>query len=531
MVANVVRRDVGARRRDPRPRVVLVAGVLGHAVHGKGVERLEEQRADAPGEHRRVGVHPPDRVTWGEPALALRAPDPLRGLLPVWPGDLVAQGAGQAAAYGSGDHVPSIAGRWSDHLRTPPRTDRAPSEGAPCSPVWWGCWIVPTTWASVSGCEPSDDSPSVPSCPSRCAAARRAGHQPALVLAPRDAGPLRGRRRRRVGVHAATTRCGCSGAVSPARLDELAADKRFLRRLRAGRAPTSSTTSPATAGTSAAAGQTAAARDRLLLPGVRHHRGAAAVLRRPRHPGRRPPQDRQRPRRPDHRRRAALPARLLPPVAVPRRLAAGDLPGPRPRRAADRAAARGRRLGGARSPSALPGDAAAAWPASGSPRSAGCRCCCSTPTSRRTRRSLREVTDRLYGGNTEHRLRQEMLLGIGGVRALRAYSPDHRRPGARGVPHQRGPRRLPRPRADPRAHRGRRRPDLDFDAALEVSRAGTVFTTHTPVPAGIDRFPRDLIAQYFGGDNACARRPASSGSWRSAPRTSTAATRRCSTWR
>ncbi len=39
--------------------------------------------------------------------------------------------------------------------------------------------------------------------------------------------------------------------------------------------------------------------------------------------------------------------------------------------------------------------------------------------------------------------------------------------------------------------------------ALEVSRAGTVFTTHTPVPAGIDRFPLDLVAQYFGGDNAC----------------------------
>jgi starch phosphorylase len=44
---------------------------------------------------------------------------------------------------------------------------------------------------------------------------------------------------------------------------------------------------------------------------------------------------------------------------------------------------------------------------------------------------------------------------------------------------------------------------LDFGTALEVSRAGTVFTTHTPVPAGIDRFPRDLMEQYFGGDNAC----------------------------
>jgi starch phosphorylase len=42
---------------------------------------------------------------------------------------------------------------------------------------------------------------------------------------------------------------------------------------------------------------------------------------------------------------------------------------------------------------------------------------------------------------------------------------------------------------------------LDFDTALEMTRAGTVFTTHTPVPAGIDRFDRDLIEQYFGGDN------------------------------
>jgi starch phosphorylase len=43
---------------------------------------------------------------------------------------------------------------------------------------------------------------------------------------------------------------------------------------------------------------------------------------------------------------------------------------------------------------------------------------------------------------------------------------------------------------------------LDFEAALEATRGGTVFTTHTPVPAGIDRFPMSLIEQYFGGDNA-----------------------------
>src|SRR5205085_5367337 len=44
---------------------------------------------------------------------------------------------------------------------------------------------------------------------------------------------------------------------------------------------------------------------------------------------------------------------------------------------------------------------------------------------------------------------------------------------------------------------------LSFDEAMAAVRAGTVFTTHTPVPAGIDRFPRELIAAYFGGDNAC----------------------------
>jgi starch phosphorylase len=43
---------------------------------------------------------------------------------------------------------------------------------------------------------------------------------------------------------------------------------------------------------------------------------------------------------------------------------------------------------------------------------------------------------------------------------------------------------------------------LTFEEALEAVRAGTVFTTHTPVPAGIDRFPMDMIARQFGGDNA-----------------------------
>jgi len=111
---------------------------------------------------------------------------------------------------------------------------------------------------------------------------------------------------------------------------------------------------------------------------------------------------------------------------------------------------------------------------------------------------LRSVTDRLYGGTTEHRLLQELLLGVGGVRALRAHSritgapePEvfHTNEGHAGF------LGIERIRELTVAEGG---PGLDFDTALELSRAGTVFTTHTPVPAGIDRFPRDLVAQYFG---------------------------------
>jgi starch phosphorylase len=111
--------------------------------------------------------------------------------------------------------------------------------------------------------------------------------------------------------------------------------------------------------------------------------------------------------------------------------------------------------------------------------------------------SDREVTDRLYGGGSEHRLHQEMLLGIGGVRAVRAFcritgspAPDvfHTNEGHAGF--------LGLERIREYAAQG-----MDFDAALEATRAGTVFTTHTPVPAGIDRFGVDLIEQHFGGPN------------------------------
>ncbi|MFC3688223.1 alpha-glucan family phosphorylase [Aquipuribacter hungaricus] len=109
----------------------------------------------------------------------------------------------------------------------------------------------------------------------------------------------------------------------------------------------------------------------------------------------------------------------------------------------------------------------------------------------------RTVTDRLYGGSKEHRLQQEMLLGIGGVRALRLFArltgspaPEvfHSNEGHAGF--------LGIERIRELTSEG-----LDFDEALESVRAGTVFTTHTPVPAGIDRFGRDQIETYFGGDN------------------------------
>src|SRR5213083_695367 len=109
--------------------------------------------------------------------------------------------------------------------------------------------------------------------------------------------------------------------------------------------------------------------------------------------------------------------------------------------------------------------------------------------------ALREVTDRLYGGGSEHRLRQELLLGIGGVRAVRAFcaltghpQPEvfHTNEGHAGF--------LGLERIREYAEAG-----LSFDEAIEVCRAGTVFTTHTPVAAGIDRFPRTLVEQHFSG--------------------------------
>ncbi len=140
--------------------------------------------------------------------------------------------------------------------------------------------------------------------------------------------------------------------------------------------------------------------------------------------------------------------------------------------------------------------------------------------------ALRSVTDRLYGGGGEHRLLQELLLGVGGVRAIKLYSQ------LSGAP-------FPEVFHTNEGHAGflglERISDLiggglTFAEALQVVRAGTVFTTHTPVPAGIDRFDvetdRTLLLH-----RPAARVSGPRTSCRSASRSTRAATRSSSTWR
>ena len=106
---------------------------------------------------------------------------------------------------------------------------------------------------------------------------------------------------------------------------------------------------------------------------------------------------------------------------------------------------------------------------------------------------LRSLTDRLYGGGEDERLLQELLLGVGGVRALRAFSRVTGAP-APGVFHMNEGHAgfLGVERIRELVAQGWR-----FAQALEAVRGGTVFTTHTPVPAGIDRFPRVRIEEHF----------------------------------
>ncbi len=103
----------------------------------------------------------------------------------------------------------------------------------------------------------------------------------------------------------------------------------------------------------------------------------------------------------------------------------------------------------------------------------------------------RQITGRLYGGDHDMRIRQEMVLGIGGVRALTALGKAptvcHMNEGHSAFS---GLERI---------RMVMEQQHLDYSTAREVVAAGTCFTTHTPVPAGNDIFAPSLVQHYFAG--------------------------------
>jgi starch phosphorylase len=102
----------------------------------------------------------------------------------------------------------------------------------------------------------------------------------------------------------------------------------------------------------------------------------------------------------------------------------------------------------------------------------------------------RGITSELYGGNSELRLKQEMVLGIGGWRLLEALGIEpqvcHLNEGHAAFA------------ILERAYGFMTKTGLSFDAALTATRAGNLFTTHTAVAAGFDCFQASLIQQYLG---------------------------------
>ncbi len=100
------------------------------------------------------------------------------------------------------------------------------------------------------------------------------------------------------------------------------------------------------------------------------------------------------------------------------------------------------------------------------------------------------ITDSLYGGDEEMRIRQEMILGIGGLRALKAVGINptvcHMNEGHAAF------------MSVERIRQFMVENNCDFRTARQVVVSGNVFTTHTPVPAGFDRFPPGMVERYLG---------------------------------
>ncbi len=113
-----------------------------------------------------------------------------------------------------------------------------------------------------------------------------------------------------------------------------------------------------------------------------------------------------------------------------------------------------------------------------------------TNTPENSRPEDRGITSQLYGGDSDTRIRQEIVLGIGGMRALEAlgYNPTvfHMNEGHSAF------------LAIERIRLFIERQGLTFEEALEATRVNNVFTTHTPVPAGIDLFDPGLVYHYLG---------------------------------
>jgi len=102
----------------------------------------------------------------------------------------------------------------------------------------------------------------------------------------------------------------------------------------------------------------------------------------------------------------------------------------------------------------------------------------------------RRITETLYGGNIETRIKQEILLGIGGIRALNAMHINpmvcHMNEGHSAF------------LSLERIRNSIQQENLSFREAKEVDYHTNIFTTHTPVPAGIDVFPNELVEKHLG---------------------------------
>ena len=112
-----------------------------------------------------------------------------------------------------------------------------------------------------------------------------------------------------------------------------------------------------------------------------------------------------------------------------------------------------------------------------------------TNIAENAREEDRNLTDQLYGGDRRTRIRQEILMGIGGIRALDALDlrPKicHMNEGHAAF------------LALERARQFMEENDVTFAQAKEITASSNIFTTHTPVPAGLERFGFDLIDEHF----------------------------------